>query len=418
LIKPEIEAEQSIIGAIVLDSEKVMPILLEYITDEHFLIPEYKAIIKRAISLYADNESVDLISLIANSQNADIKGLIVHCCELVPSIGNVEFYIKVVKSTYIRHKAYQRASEILEQIEAGEDILTLQNEVLKMSEIFSIQVSIRQMNATQLLVNCFSRITDGKPDYIKTGFSSFDKNTYIAQGDYVVIGARPSVGKTAFALNLMENISKAKRTVFFSLETSLEKLGDRYSSLVASINFKRIKDHELTEQDKQQFKDKVNKLPENSIFIEAAGWTVEQIRAKSLELKAEVIFIDYIGLITEQGKSKYEQMTSISNKIHIFAQSSKVTVFGLCQLNREAAQRTGEKAKYPSMADLRDSGAIEQDADTIIMLHREKLPDNKFNHFCMIEKNKEGLTGVKAMNFYPMAMKYEEVENRFEDGGL
>jgi replicative DNA helicase len=418
LIKPQIEAEQSIIGAIVIDSEKVMPILLEHITDEHFLIAEHKAIIKRAISLYADNESVDLISLIANSQNADIKGLIVHCCELMPSIANVEFYIKVVKSTYIRHKAYQRAIELLEQIETGEDILTLQNEVLKMSEIFETQTSIRQMNAAQLILNCFSRTTSGKPNYIKTGFGSFDKNAYVSQGDYIVIGARPSVGKTAFALNLMENISKVKRTIFFSLETSLEKLGDRYSCLTAGINFKNIKEHNTTDKDRQLFKDSVAKTNNNTFFIEAAGWTVEQIRAKTLELKAEVIFIDYIGLICEEGKSKYEQTTRISNKIHTFAQSNKITIFGLCQLNREAAQKSNEKAKYPAMSDLRDSGSIEQDADIIILLHREKLPDNKFNNYYLIEKNKEGLTGVKKINFYPLAMKYEEIENRFEEGGL
>jgi replicative DNA helicase len=411
VILPNLEAEQSVIGGMIIDSVKVMPLVIHNLKVESFLITEHRAIIKRAFDLYNKGETVDAISILGNSSSDEIKKLIIHCCDIIPSLANIELYIKLVKENYIRYMVDNGISDLSDKILAGDDVDIIQNDVLAISELFSKQSNVRMMNTQNALLDSYTRACQNEDIYIKTGFSSLDKNTYISPADYIILGGRPSSGKTAFALNIMHNISQKHRTVFFSLETSLEKLGDRYTSMIAGVSFKSIKKHNISQHDIEAITDNFKSASSNSFFVEASGWNVAQIRAKAMELKAEVIFIDYIGLINEQGKSAYEKTTEISKKLHTLAQSAKITIFGLCQLNRQSEIK-GAKPKAPTMSELRDSGQIEQDADAIILMHRECLnqEENTYKNYLILEKNKEGNTGITEINFYPNAMKFTDID--------
>jgi len=240
---------------------------------------------------------------------------------------------------------------------------------------------------------------DEKPTYIKTGLGKLDDTLHISKGDFIVIGGRPSAGKTALSLQLAAGMAKQGHTVYyFSLETGKQKLGARLMANQIYCPLETVKNKNVTleEVDRQA---QYMKMP---LYIRsAAGKSIAWMKAQALRKKAQVIFVDYLQLIPEKGaKDRYTAITAISISLHELAQTTGIVVVALAQLNRNSARPGSE----PTNADLRESGQIEQDADGIILLSADKPG----NYLFRVSKNKEGGIGDLPITFNKQIQRFEE----------
>lgn len=254
-------------------------------------------------------------------------------------------------------------------------------------------------------IDNYIRKLDDKPEYISTGLKVLDNNLHLVPGNFVVIGGRPSTGKTALSLQLACEIAKNGRKVaYFSLETDPDTLYARIIANQLGVPLHTVKNKTVSINELDRLAD-IKKYP---LFVRsAAGKSVGWIRTQSIRMQAKVVFIDYLQLIHQAGaKDRYSAVTEISMALHEFAQSTGTLVVALAQLNRETA-RAGIP---PTAADLRESGQIEQDADAIILLAQnvttKKRPEQHY-HFAL-EKNKEGNVGSLDITFQMETQQFKE----------
>lgn len=254
-------------------------------------------------------------------------------------------------------------------------------------------------------IDNYIRKLDDKPEYISTGLRVLDNNLHLVPGNFVVIGGRPSAGKTALSLQLACEIAKSGRKVaYFSLETDPDTLYARIIANQLGVPLHTVKNKTVSVDELDRLAD-IKKYP---LFVRsAAGKSVGWIRTQSIRMQAKVVFIDYLQLIHQAGaKDRYSAVTEISMALHEFAQSTGTLVVALAQLNRETA-RAGIP---PTAADLRESGQIEQDADAIILLAQkvktQKRPEEHY-HFAL-EKNKEGNVGSLDITFQMETQQFKE----------
>lgn len=254
-------------------------------------------------------------------------------------------------------------------------------------------------------IDNYIRKLDDKPEYISTGLKVLDNNLHLVPGNFVVIGGRPSAGKTALSLQLACEIAKSGRKVaYFSLETDPDTLYARIIANQLGVPLHTVKNKTVSINELDRLAD-IKKYP---LFVRsAAGKSVGWIRTQSIRMQAKVVFIDYLQLIQQAGaKDRYSAVTEISMALHEFAQSTGTLVIALAQLNRETA-RAGIP---PTAADLRESGQIEQDADAIILLAQnvttKKRPEQHY-HFAL-EKNKEGNVGSLDITFQMETQQFKE----------
>lgn len=254
-------------------------------------------------------------------------------------------------------------------------------------------------------IDNYIRKLDDKPEYISTGLRVLDNNLHLVPGNFVVIGGRPSAGKTALSLQLACEMAKNGRKVaYFSLETDPDTLYARIIANQLGVPLHVVKNKTVNINDL----DRLAAIKKYPLFVRsAAGKSVGWIRTQSIRMQAKVVFIDYLQLIHQAGaKDRYSAVTEISMALHEFAQSTGTLVVALAQLNRETA-RAGIP---PTAADLRESGQIEQDADAIILLAQkvktQKRPEEHY-HFGL-EKNKEGNIGVLDITFQMETQQFKE----------
>lgn len=254
-------------------------------------------------------------------------------------------------------------------------------------------------------IDNYIRKLDDKPEYISTGLKVLDNNLHLVPGNFVVIGGRPSAGKTALSLQLACEIAKNGRKVaYFSLETDPDTLYTRIIANQLGVPLHTVKNKTVSIDEL----DRLAAIKKYPLFVRsAAGKGVGWIRTQSIRMQAKVVFIDYLQLIHQAGaKDRYSAVTEISMALHEFAQSTGTLVIALAQLNRETA-RAGIP---PTAADLRESGQIEQDADAIILLAQnvttKKRPEQHY-HFAL-EKNKEGNVGSLDITFQMETQQFKE----------
>lgn len=324
MTKNNFYAEQSVIGDILLDPSMVMPEAMISLSPEDFSVPEYQNIFAACQALYREGRPIDSVTILS-AAGSEYQPTLLAAAEATPTISHYRDYIRIVRETAQIRRAAGRAAEFLTAVENGEELdncRTAAEDVLRCFE--AVHRERQELNAADGLLQFFE--TKEKPrKYIPTGFAKLDGNAYIDRGDYVVIGGRPSAGKTALTLQIMMHMARDYRVAYFSLETSPAKLFDRLVACDVGVNLTDIKLGKIRDDDW------VKIVERSDIFralrftvIQAAGWTVDQIRAKALQLQAEVIFVDYIGLIQSSGRDLYERATRTSIDLHTMAQSTGV----------------------------------------------------------------------------------------------
>ncbi|CAH0238141.1 replicative DNA helicase [Priestia sp. YIM B13446] len=437
-----IEAEQALLGAIFLEPSS-LTLASELLIPEDFYRASHQKIFTCMLKLSDQGEPVDLVTV--TSELADQKileevGGVSYLSDLansVPTAANVEYYGKIVEEKSILRRLIRTATHIASEGYAREDeVEVLLNEAEKnILEVAQRKNSGVFQNIKDVLVQTYDDIEvlhnrKGDITGIPTGFSDLDRMTAgFQRNDLIIVAARPSVGKTAFALNIAQNVATKtdENVAIFSLEMGAQQLVMRMLCAEGNIDAQRLRTGSLTADDWGKLTMAMGSLSNAGIYIDdTPGIRVGEIRSKCRRLKQEgglgMILIDYLQLIQGNGRSgenRQQEVSEISRALKSLARELEVPVIALSQLSRGVEQR---QDKRPMMSDIRESGSIEQDADIVAFLYREdyyeKDTENQNIIEIIIAKQRNGPVGTVQLAFVKEYNKFVNLERRFDDAGV
>lgn len=431
-----LEAEQSVLWSLLIDKDWFLTIS-DLLTHEDFYDESNSIIFEIIFNLYKLNKPVDLITVknkLSDKKLLDkIWGLtyLTELTEIVPTTSNIFEYATIVKNKSVLRRLIRTWNEIIAYWYSEDEKL---NELLEKSEksLFSVtQTFIRNklVHINEILTWRYEEFAEihENPESIKmhrtnTEFPSLDWKLWgLKWWDMIVLAARPSMGKTAFALNLAQNIwFKWKNVAVFSLEMSKEQLTDRMIASAMWINSWKLAKWELEDEEFMKIWEAMEKLSDANIYIDdSAGWNLVELKSKCRRLKIEswldLIVIDYLQLMSTSSSNNFwnrvQEISEISRWIKALARELDVPVIALSQLSRQLESRPD---KRPIMSDLRESWAIEQDADIIMMLYREEYYDEfterKWVTDILIRKNRNGPIWNIELMFQKDNQKFVEMD--------
>lgn len=430
----DLQAERSVLGAILID-QSAIGLVFEYLKPEHFYSSEHKAIYDSMISLFEKQKPIDLVTLQDElKKDGGLKkiGGATYLSDLintVPTSAYVEHYGHIVKDNYTKRRIIQLASQMVEKSFEGQgDTKKLLDEAEK--EIFALsQEHLHQdfIELKDVLAESFERLEEfikagAKLRGVSTGYAEIDnKLAGLHPSNLIVLAARPGVGKTTLALNIGLNVAtKEKLAVgYFSLEMSKEELVDRLLVGQADIDAWRLKTGRLSDDDYKKLTEAMGELSEAPIYIDdTPGISIHEMRTKARKLMVEkglkLLVVDYLQL-ADAGRrldSRVTEVSLISQGLKNLARELKIPVIALSQLSRAVEQRGTRK---PQLADLRESGAIEQDADVVCFIYQEEETDdlmeqNKRLIKFYIAKHRNGPTGELDLMFRSDRVRFYGVD--------
>ena len=411
-----VESEQSILGSILLDKDAIITVS-ETIRPSDFYKEAHKIIYECMLKLSNKNEPIDLITLTEELKKQghldDVGGIsyITSLSTIVPTTSNVKYYADIVKEKSVLRQLIKASNDI---INLGYENSVKVEEVLERAEkrIFDISqekasddfksINLVLMDAYDMIEKLYTNKSDVTG--ITTGFKDLNKKINgLQRTDLILIAARPAMGKTAFSLNLVQNAAlKGDASVaVFSLEMSKEQLVQRMLSSQSSVELKKIKTGTLNDNDWPRIIDAMAVLSDAKIHIDdTPGIKISELRSKCRKLKIEkgldLVLIDYLQLMEGEGnnESRQQEISKISRSLKILAKELNCPVVALSQLSRAPEQRADHR---PMLSDLRESGAIEQDADIVMFLYRDEYyhadSESKNIGEVIIAKNRHGETG-------------------------
>ncbi|MCM3672714.1 MULTISPECIES: replicative DNA helicase [Peribacillus] len=437
-----IEAEQAVLGAIFLEPSS-LTVTSEVLIPEDFYRSSHQKIFNVMLKLNDEGKAVDLITVteeLAATKNLEEVGGVSYLSELagsVPTAANIEYYARIVEEKSLLRRLIRTATNIAQEGYSREDEV---EELLGEAEKTIMEVAQRKnsgafQNIKDVLVRTYDNIeilTTRKGDVtgIPTGFAELDRMTAgFQRNDLIIVGARPSVGKTAFALNIAQNVAtKTEENVaIFSLEMGAEQLVMRMLCAEGNINAQNLRTGSLTDEDWRKLTMAMGSLSNAGIYIDdTPGVRIGEIRSKCRRLKQEhglgMILIDYLQLIQGDGRSgdnRQQEVSEISRSLKALARELQVPVIALSQLSRGVEQR---QDKRPMMSDIRESGSIEQDADIVAFLYRDDYYDKESENKNIIEiiiaKQRNGPVGTVSLAFVKEYNKFVNLERRFDDDSM
>lgn len=436
-----IEAEQSVLGSVLLDAEALIA-ALEYIDENDFYRRSHQLIFKAMMELNEDNRAIDVVTITdlleSSGHLEDIGGAsyLSEISSVTPTAANVSYYAKIVEERSLLRNLISTANEIAR---SGYEDNGNVPDVLNDAEQKILQVSEKRNRSgfasiSEVLHKTIEHIDelhqrDEQITGISTGYHHLDEMTSgLHEDELIILAARPGVGKTAFALNVAQNIgtSTDETIAIFSLEMGAEQLVNRMLCAEGNIDASNLRNGQLTSEEYNNLFVAMGSLSEADIYIDdTPGIRTPEIRAKCRRLKQEkgsigLIVIDYLQLIegSSNRESRQQQVSEISRQLKKLAKELSVPVIALSQLSRSVEQR---QDKRPILSDLRESGSIEQDADIVAFLYREdyyrgeegeedRILDNTVE--VIIEKNRSGARGTVKLNFKKEYNKFTSVSYR------
>jgi replicative DNA helicase len=436
-------SEQAIIGAILIDPNA--PEAFEAVNDaidvNEFYLEKHRKIYDAMCELHEDNEPIDLITLVAKlevKKELDDIGSVTYLAELAnatPTAANVMSYVKIVKDKALQRYLILQSRINLRKLERADGSVEALADMQNLSEKVSDR-TVKKAEFTHIykaLEDCFTNLEElnaYKPidgvTGIASGFRDLDKMTAgFQKSDLIIVGARPSVGKTAFALNIATNtgIHSDETVAIFSLEMGVQQLIMRMLCAQSNVDANKIRTGLLQAEDWEKITMAIGTLSETNIYIDdSAALTVNEIRSKCRRLKKEkglgMIIIDYLQLISGNGKleNRQQEISYISRTLKQIARELEVPVIALSQLSRGVEQR---QDKRPMMSDLRESGSIEQDADIVAFLYRDDYYNKESDKEGIIEiilaKQRNGPVGTVELAFLKNYNKFVSLDRTHQD---
>ncbi len=412
------EAEQAVLGAILMDSRNLNT-LLEQLRPEYFYNEQHKQIFEAVLRLFRTGQNVDVVTVLNELVGLDVfseeagKSYLFTLAQNTPSVSNCEAYAKIIREKYEMRSLILAAQEIIGDArdETNDPRVVIDRAEQRIYEISDNRATQGLVPIGSVLMGAFDRLmalSEGTGDEfvgVPTGIEPLDETlTGLNKGNLILLAARPGVGKTSFAMNIARNVAvnAEKPVAFFSLEMSREELALRLLSGESGVASTKLKEGKLSAEEWASLTNGAGKLYNAKLYLdETANITVTEMKAKLRRISnIGLVVIDYLQLIEGSGGSNVSRtqiVTEITRSLKIMAKELNVPVLCLSQLNRGPEARAGHK---PMLSDLRESGSIEQDADVVMFLYREAYYDDNGKELeggadqtkakCMIAKNRHG----------------------------
>ncbi len=428
-----IQAEQSVLGSMLLDKEAI-PVITEILRNEDFYREDHREIFEAIMDLFESAEPIDLITV---SEQLKIRGTLdnvggleylTNIATSVPTTSNARHYAKIVEEKALLRTLIKASSSIVDMgYEASEEVTFVLDRAEK--SIFDILQKRNTQGFSPIrdvLLGTFNRLEElynnnGSITGIPTGFNDLDyKTSGLQNSDLILVAARPAMGKTAFVLNIAQYVSVRSKipVAIFSLEMSKEQLVNRMLSSEAMVDSHKMRTGKLEDDDWQKIAGALAPLSEAPIYIDdTPGTSIMEIRAKCRRLKLEkdlgLVIIDYLQLMQGRGRneSRQQEISEISRSLKILAKELNVPVITLSQLSRGPESRTDHR---PMLSDLRESGAIEQDADIVMFLYRDDYynPDTEKKNIAevILSKHRNGSTGTVELVWLGQYTRFANLE--------
>ena len=436
------EAEQAVLGSILMDKESMIKVF-DLLKGEDFYFEKHQILWELMVEHYNHHKPIDLLTVsnsLEEKKQLDNVGGLSYLAELsasVPSASHIYSYGILVKDKSTRRKMIRAGDNIMgygynEENKITEDLENAEKAVFQISQAFLKNkfVSIKDIlsGRFELYAELHEDPDSATTQGVLSGFRSLDDMLNGFKGsDMVIIAARPSMGKTAFALNIAQNaaMQAGKKVGIFSLEMSKEQLVDRLICMTTQIDSWKLHKGKLEDEEFSKLGVGIDELNKAPIFIDdTVGSSLAEVRAKARRLQMEhgldMIIIDYLQLMTTGGNefagNRVQEISEISRSIKQLGRELNIPILCLSQLSRAVEARPG---KIPQLADLRDSGSIEQDADVVTMLFREEYYEPDTDRPGMtdifIKKNRNGPVGRVELKWMAESMKFMDVDMRFDD---
>ncbi|MGN0427105.1 MAG: replicative DNA helicase [Agathobacter sp.] len=402
-----LEAEQSVIGSMIMDKDAIVT-AMEMLLREDFYHQQYGVLFETMVELYSDGQPVDLVTLQNKLKEKDVPKevssleFVRDLVTAVPTSANIKYYATIVKENSVKRKLIHVTEGIENDCYAGKEALEV---VLDRTEkevfgLLSSRTSGEYVPIRQVVMNALEKIEkaskqSGNVTGIPTGFTDLDYRTAGLQpSDLILVAARPSMGKTAFVLNIAQHVAFHEHmcTAIFSLEMSKEQLVNRLFSLEAKVDAQALRTGNLSDADWEKLVEGAGIIADSELIIDdTPGISITEMRSKCRKYKLEhdlkLIIIDYLQLMSGSGgkssESRQQEISDISRSLKALARELSVPVIALSQLSRAVEQRPDHR---PMLSDLRESGAIEQDADVVMFIYR----DDYYNH----DTDKKGISEI------------------------
>lgn len=438
ILPHSIEAEQSVIGSMIMDREAIV-VASELISGEDFYNRQYGILFETMVELNEEGSPVDLVTLQDRLKEKDVPPevssleFVRELITAVPTSANIKYYANIVAEKATLRKLIRLNEEIANTCYAGKESLEF---ILEDTEKRVFQL-VQKRNTgdfvpiRQVVMNAMDKIetaakNKGSVTGIPTGFTDLDYRTAGMQpSDLVLIAARPSMGKTAFVLNIAQHVAfkKNKAVAIFSLEMSKEQLVNRMFSLESSVDAQKLRTGQLNDQEWERLIESAGVIGRSNLIIDdTPGISISELRSKCRKFKLEhglsMIIIDYLQLMSGSGRSdsRQQEISDISRSLKSVARELNVPVLALSQLSRAVEQRPDHR---PMLSDLRESGAIEQDADVVMFIYRDDYynhdTDKKGVSEIIIAKQRNGPIGTVELAWLPEYTKFANLEHSRHD---
>jgi replicative DNA helicase len=433
------EAEAAVLGSMIVDRECIGDIV-QKLTAESFYRPEHQMIFEALVHLYESNSEIDLVllreELKKRNQFETVGGVdyLVRVAEAVPSSASAEYYSAIVREKAMLRELIAASSEILQEAytdsgDVGEKLDAAEQKIFAVTEK---KISGTALPLRNLLTETFEQIESRKEHHLtglETGYVELDDMLCgLQKGEMIIIAGRPSMGKTSFALNVAENIGAGRNpqaVAIFSLEMGRSQLVERILCSHARIDSQLVRKGMLSSEQFAELTRAGSSLYDKPIYIDdTPGITPLEIRAKCRRLRSQYniqcVLIDYLQLMSLPGRveSRQQEISTISRQLKALARELTVPVVVLSQLNRSPEEREGHR---PRMSDLRESGSLEQDADVVLLLHREDYyhrgeTDHDDDHIAevIVAKQRNGPTGTVKLTFNDRITRFENLSHATE----
>ena len=425
------DAERSCLGAALTDRD-AMSTVVEKLSKDKFYYKANAEVFEAIVELSRNNVPVDLLTVCNELDRRDVlkqiggRAFVSSLCDetAVPSTSNVEQYIKIVLDKASSRELIKATADVLEKgYEDSMDVDALidvaEKSVLEVGQKRQIKDFDRIEDILKTNIEILSQraSTDGNITGVSTGFTDIDEALNgLQNSEMIIVAARPSMGKTALAVNIAHNAAKkGKKVLVFSIEMSKELLGERLLAAEARVDLSKLKTGNLEQEDWDRISTAIDTLSDLDLIIDdTSAIPMNQIKNKARRMKVEtgldLIVIDYLQYIGSTGKqeNRQQEISTISRELKAMAKDLNCPVLVLSQLSRNVEARTD---KRPIMSDLRESGSIEQDADVIMMLYREDYynPETENRNTCevIIAKNRNGATGNVNLTWQPQFTRFK-----------
>ena len=434
-VPQNLEAERSVLGALLLHPDTVHEV--NYLKPEDFYLPRHQMIYRSILETFDRGAQTDPISveedLSRKGQLAEAGGResLLDLVESVVSAAAVAYHAEIVRDRAIQRQLLETCLDIsrLAYENSGEAQELLDDAERRIFEIARLGKQASAISITDILHQTFERIdrlreAQGRLTGLATGFVDLDDITAgLQNGELIIIAARPSMGKTSLAINFCERVASAgKPVVLFSLEMSSQQVIQNMLCCRAQIDSQALRRGRITDQQYRRLQEQAESLYEADMFVDdTPGLTISGLRTRCRRLKQKenisLVVLDYLQLMSGGSKveSRQQEIANISRGLKGLARELDIPVVALSQLNREVESRDNHR---PRMSDLRESGAIEQDADVIMLLHREEYynpsEENAGLAQIIVAKQRNGPTGDVTLRFFREYMRFENFQRRSE----